>query len=300
MSYTPEMADESYYLRATVIYTDKNRSDRNAQSMSTDAAVTTPADREGQVTLSSQVPAIGAAITATLADADGMVSGQTWQWQKSKDKSSWTNAAGMGAMTMTYMPETADEGYYLRASVSYTDRYRSGRTAESMASGMVVSNNPPAFTDGATVTREVAENSEEGTNVGAPVMATDADTGDTLTYGLSGDDAMYFTIDNMGQIKVGADAMLDYEAEKNEYMVTVTATDDSGAANESASIAVTIMVTDVENELLQAYDANDNGMIEKSEMIAAINDALFGEGDDAITKAQMIEVINLYLYGDDS
>ena len=38
-------------------------------------------------------------------------------------------------------------------------------------------------------------------------------------------------------------------------------------------------------------------MIEKSEVIAAINDYLFGVGDEAITKPDVIAVINLYLFG---
>ena len=148
-----------------------------------------------------------------------------------------------------------------------------------------------------TATRMVAENSAAGSNVGAPVTATDAN-GDTLTYTLSGDDDMYFTIDNMGQIMVGENAMLDYEADKNEYMVTVTAAD---PADLTDSIDVTITVTDVEevvgNPLVARYDANDNGTIEKSEVITAINDYLFGEGDAAITKPEVIELINLYLFG---
>ena len=38
-------------------------------------------------------------------------------------------------------------------------------------------------------------------------------------------------------------------------------------------------------------------MIDKAEVIAAINDYLFGEGDQAIGKAEVIELINLYLFG---
>ena len=48
-----------------------------------------------------------------------------------------------------------------------------------------------------------------------------------------------------GQIEVGANAKLDYE-KKNSYMVTLTVTDGSGASNNSASIAVTIHVTDLD------------------------------------------------------
>ena len=49
--------------------------------------------------------------------------------------------------------------------------------------------------------------------------------------------------------------------------------------------------------LFVRYDANGNGMIEKSEVIAAINDYLFGEGDEAISKSDVIKLINLYLFG---
>ena len=84
----------------------------------------------------------------------------------------------------------------------------------------------------------VAENTAAGENIGAPVAATDADD-DTLTYGLSGQDAGSFDIDTAtGQLMTKAD--LDYET-KSSYMVTVTATD--GEA--TASIMVTITVTDV-------------------------------------------------------
>ena len=49
--------------------------------------------------------------------------------------------------------------------------------------------------------------------------------------------------------------------------------------------------------LIVRYDANGNGMIEKNEVINAINDYLFGEGDQAISKAEVIRLINLYLFG---
>ena len=49
----------------------------------------------------------------------------------------------------------------------------------------------PKFTSD-TATREIEENSAGGTNVGAAVTATDSNTGDTLTYSLSGTDAGFF------------------------------------------------------------------------------------------------------------
>ena len=152
-------------------------------------------------------------------------------------------------------------------------------------------NNPPAFSAD-EATRSVAENMAPGTNVGDPVTATDPD-GDTLTYALSGTDASSFTIDNTGQMTVGSGTTLDYET-KETYMVTVTATDSQMATD---TIDVTIMVTDVEEGVVERYDANGNGTIEKSEVIRAINDYLFPPGGvEIITKADVIKLINLYLF----
>ena len=47
--------------------------------------------------------------------------------------------------------------------------------------------------------------------------------------------------------------------------------------------------------LILRYDANGNGTIERSEVIRAINDYLFGGG--SITRADVIRLINLYLFG---
>ena len=101
-------------------------------------------------------------------------------------------------------------------------------------------NNAPTFTEGDTATRSVAENTAAGTDIGAAVAATDADSGDTLTYSLGGTDAASFDIDTAtGQIKTKA--ALDYET-KTSYSVTVSVSDGNDGTD---SIDVTISVTDV-------------------------------------------------------
>ena len=50
-------------------------------------------------------------------------------------------------------------------------------------------NNPPVFTEGTSATRSVSASAPAATFIGAPVTATDADSGDTLTYSLEGRDA---------------------------------------------------------------------------------------------------------------
>ena len=86
--------------------------------------------------------------------------------------------------------------------------------------------------------REVAENTEAGRNIGPPVSAQDEDD-DLLIYTLSGADVASFGVGrNNGQLKTKAP--LNYEA-RNSYTVVVTATDPFGATD---SIVVTINVTD--------------------------------------------------------
>ena len=50
-------------------------------------------------------------------------------------------------------------------------------------------NRAPVFTDGASTTRSIIENTASGTNIGTAIAATDPDTGDTLTCSLGGTDA---------------------------------------------------------------------------------------------------------------
>ena len=102
----------------------------------------------------------------------------------------------------------------------------------------VPSNNVPIFTEGATTTRSIAENTAKDTNIGTAVTATDTDPGSTLSYQLSGADGAAFSIDeSTGQLKT--DAALNYET-KDAYSVTITVTD--GTLTDT--ITVTINVTD--------------------------------------------------------
>ena len=106
--------------------------------------------------------------------------------------------------------------------------------------GSTSANSAPAFGEGAGTSRSVAENTASGQNVGTPVTATDADTGDTLTYSLEGADANSFGIDaSTGQILTSA--ALDRETTPS-YEVTVKADDGNGG---TATIAVMVNVTNV-------------------------------------------------------
>ena len=155
-------------------------------------------------------------------------------------------------------------------------------------------NNAPAFPSTETGAREVAENTAAGENIGAPVMATDADPGDTLAYTLGGTDMASFAIDDTtGQLMT--DAALDFEMPAdadmdNDYEVTVTASD----GTDEAMVAVTITVTDApEGSELSPYDTDNSGKIEGPEVIQAVKDYFAG----TITGAEVIEVVKLYFAG---
>ena len=92
-------------------------------------------DEMGTVTLSSTAPRVGAAITASVTDPDGVVTGETWQWARSADGS--TGWADTGATSAAYTPVQADEDNYLRATASYTDGEGSGKSAEAVSDNAV-------------------------------------------------------------------------------------------------------------------------------------------------------------------
>ena len=247
----------------------------------------TNVDEDGSISftgLGQFQPQVGRNLEAVLGDPDGGETDEAWQWSKSMDMETWMDIEG--ATTAKRSPAAADEGYYLRATVTYTDLFDSGKVVSRVAGNKVeertLSNAPPSFKDqddrfddpdttGVTenedtqVNRSTAENSASGTNIGKPVSATDGD-GDILVYSLSGEveiggtgtDAidLFSIVPASGQLK--AKAKLNFEGgaanpANNLYNVMVTATDPSGAA---ISQEVTITLTDV-NEA-PAFDEGDD------------------------------------------
>ena len=212
------------------------------------------ADEDAVVVLSSPQPQIGTPLQATITDPDGVLAVPTWTWrQQSMDRTTWTDIA-VGA---SYTP--TDAGYYLQAVATYIDGFdvnidNATTSAAHPTRTAPSTNNAPQFTPN-SLDRTVAENSTARTAVGAPVTATDADTGDRakLAYTLSGSDADLFAIDAAtGQIRVGSTTIPDFETAVTSYTVTVTATDPSGT---SANAAVAIEVTDVNEPPAPAHDS---------------------------------------------
>ncbi len=260
----------------------------------------TDVDETGVVSIDRPQPQVDRPLGASLSDEDEGVAVQGWQWARSEDRRRWTDIHG--ATSPRRSPEQADEGMYLRATVTYSDRFGPGKTASAVTARPVeartLSNAAPGFVDRngdevTTLTLTVAENAAVGRPVGRRVSAVDEDE-DILFYELvdspdledsRGD--VRFSIDSLtGQIRVakvlGADARTHLaghpdereDADGNsEYELQVRVIDPSTA---SATVNVTVRVTDVNEP--PDFDEDAPTLLRVSEN-AGPPVIVFGDGD---------------------
>ena len=128
-AYTPSAEDDGgEILRVTVGYDDAFGTGRGAVSPSTLAV-----DRLGVITLTTSMPVVGEALTATLTDGDGGVLNSVWKWENSPDEDPREWVAISGAENATYTPSASLARMWLRAVVTYDDATGRGRTASSDA-----------------------------------------------------------------------------------------------------------------------------------------------------------------------
>ena len=266
-SYTVTADDANQYLRVTASYEDRRGSNNEAEAvLATPVGETRPVANAAPTfsetgPLSRRVASgtaagrrVGSPVSATDADPGDVL---TYSLQSGEDANAFDIDAETGQIrTRDVLDSEVKDSYTVTVSVhdgfdaNYDPSTASDATIEvaiavtafvtppRTSGGGAPSNRPPVFVDGSETDRAVAENTAAGENVGPPVAATG--TGN-LTHTLGGADAGHFTIvAATGQIQVGDGTVLDHEAEKNAYVVEVTATDPSGAA---AMITVTIAVT---------------------------------------------------------
>ena len=227
----------------------------------------TDVEESGEIIFSpEEVPEPGVPIEATHTDPDGSVSGRSWQWQRSEDREAedavWTDIQGARATSNTFTPTDADvisggdndgDGYYLRATVTYTDGSGSD-SAEAVAGQVGTANTRPQFPDSETGQRTVPENSRSGTNIGDPVGAEDPEN-NSLTYTLTGVDAESFTIvSSTGQLRVKEP--LDFE-EQEVYIVTIEVSDRRDAAGRSS----THIDDTLENLIIRVENVEEPGTV---------------------------------------
>ena len=156
---------------------------------------------------------------------------------------------------------------------------------------------------GIRISGDTSVSVQEGTTAVETYTASGPDAASARWSVSGGADRSAFTIGSRTGVLTFRTAP-DYETpgsadNDNTYSVTVSVRDSSGNTDDHA---VTVTVTDVDETvpggqtIADRYDANNNNVTEKDEVIAAINDYLDG-GSNAPSKADVISLINRYLDG---
>ena len=218
-------------------------------------------EEPGKVTLSHLQPQVGVPITASVTDPDGPAADITatgWKWYRSSNMNGpWTEISGATAAAYTPKDDAGDDdrNMYLRAVATYNDS-RPAEYGTKEAAGVSAhrvdpertNNTAPTFSQTA-VDRNIPENTKADVKIGAPVSATDPDTGDVLVYTLGGagtcsdNENACFSIDRAtGQLMTKE--KLDSDT-KDSYSVMITATDSSNEATDPPA-TVTISITNID------------------------------------------------------
>ena len=273
----------------------------------------TNVDEDGSVSFIGQgrfQPQVDRGLEATLSDPDKgplntFPTDEVWQWARSSDGTTWTDIEGATAARRS--PVAADEGHYLRASVTYTDEFGSGKMVSGVTAQKVeertLANAAPSFGDqddetavaGTQVNRSMDENTAVGVNIGRPVSASDGD-GDLLIYTLEdspdlkdGNDAR-FTIDRAsGQIKVGK--KLDFESAEDETSTTEFPNSGDTVWLNDATPAEADATNNVYILLVKATDPSGAGTTQAVAItVNDINEApAFAGGDDTPKVLNVVE-----------
>ena len=199
----------------------------------------TDVDEAGTASIDRPQPQVDRPLSASLSDEDEGVEDERWQWARSEDGRTWTDIEE--ATSPGRRPAPADVGMYLRATVTYSDKFGAGKTASAVSANLVEAttlfNTAPSFaeqdddesTSYIAVARSVAENTAVDMPIGEPVSASDADE-DILFYELldtpdleDDDGDARFTIDSLsGQIRVGKDPGADPGETEDEDSTALT------------------------------------------------------------------------------
>ena len=200
-------------------------------------------DEAGVVSLSTEQPEVGVALTATLSDPDGGVSGATWKWARATSKNgAWIDISG--ETSAVYTPASGDAGHYLRATASYDDAEGTGKSARG------ISDNPLSGGAGVTVTPTSLTIGEGGSGTYTVVLDAQPSGDATVTIVDPTDNtdvtaepaSLTFTTTNWNTAQtVTVSAGQDDDTSDDTATVTHTV---SGYGTVSTAPAVSVTVTD--------------------------------------------------------
>jgi VCBS repeat-containing protein len=194
------------------------------------------------------------------------------------------NGTITGGTTDGKFTYTPNKDYNGSETITVTVTDKAGATATQTVNITVAAvNDAPTFAAASAVATAIAENGKAGQAV-FTASAKDVDTGDVLTYSLSGTDAAAFSIDkSTGVVTINKAA--DYETQKS-YSFNVVASD----GKLSATQAVTLDVTDIKGNPVVANDTASTADNSAVTIDVLANDSVVDTGDtlsvSAVTNGQ--------------
>jgi hypothetical protein len=229
-SYTVAAADVGNYLQVTVTAANAGGS-ATASSAPTSAVL--PLAPAGGVPTISGTAKVGQVLTASPGTWSNSPTSFGYQWQRSSNGTSWTNASGAGATTASYTIAAADAGSYLRVTVTATNPGGSASASSSPTATTVSANDTTPPTVSVTTPRA-------GTSLSASTTLTASATDNV------GVTRVEFYVD--GKL-IATDTASPYTTTWNPATValgthSITAEAYDQAGNSATSSAVSIKVTD--------------------------------------------------------
>ena len=120
----PQSASTSALLSARNVYRVTVEAAGGARSVTVTVA---DVDEAGTVSIDRPQPQVSRPLLSSLLDEDEPVTDVRWQWARSANGSTWTDIEG--ATAPSRMPASADVGMYLRAAVTYSDKFGASKIA---------------------------------------------------------------------------------------------------------------------------------------------------------------------------
>ena len=237
----------------TIIYTIKASSKGPDKAENTKVKVALPAG----LTYSSATTSTGTYDSATgvwdVGDMEPPAAGETATEETLTLTVTVAATAARGTALDTVVEIYATEDIGATTHVRELDPHTHDNDDTVTVTPASVANAAPYF----YLSREIAENTAPGSNVGAPITVKDPNSGDTLTYSLSGTGADLFAVSAVAtgaQIQVAAGVNVNYE-DASHYDLTLGVSDGKDAngnadTSDDATIAVRVNVTDVASETL--------------------------------------------------
>ena len=244
----------------------------------------TNVDEPGSVSISSpnNEVKVGVELTAELDEGDEeTVVG--WQWASGGTVAGpWADISG--ATNNMFTPAEGDVGNYLRATVTYNDPLGSGKTLSEIA-GTAVEAASDAGTPG-TVSLSSSSDLVSGDSVSATLTDSDNPTNQVWQWDRSADGSTGWTTIS----GVTSNSYTTTDADGGYFLrARVTYDDDSGTGQTAGPVSTTGRVA------INSYDADANGVINSTEVLAAVAD--YFTPNSGVTVQEVLAVVELYFAG---